>query len=57
MSVLLLQGSDSEEETLCCDLCGRRQPVDATLPYVNQAASFALDHSCGEVEGDGPGQC
>ncbi len=37
---------DGRAVTMACDLCGTAASMDDSLPYVNQAASFATDHGC-----------
>jgi hypothetical protein len=40
---------DGDGYTMECQLCGARAPFDDGLPYVNQTASFAIDHGCPAV--------
>lgn len=55
MAVHRMDGS--EPLAMGCDLCGAQSPFDDGLPFVNQTASFATDHGCGDAgSGGDPGQ-
>ena len=55
--LVLRPGTDTQPAVLCCEHCGRKLVLDPGLPFVNQSASFATDHRCGELEGDVAGRC
>lgn len=41
-----VRSDDAGAGRLTCDSCGATTPFDESLPYVQQAAGFSLEHAC-----------